>query len=141
MYEADGDTSTPDHTTSNSDPDVVQVHLAEQESTLSDMNIHSPETHDMPAPGTSSNTGRFAYEHRSSVGQVAYPTENPVDTVTSSIIVDIEDDVRRRLLEEVKVDDIVGFEDDDDDDETSEERSNASMIDARYTKYSKPGTL
>lgn len=30
-YDADGDASTPDHTTSNSDPDVVQVHLAEQE--------------------------------------------------------------------------------------------------------------
>lgn len=30
-YDPDGDASTPDHTTSNSDPDVVQVHLAEQE--------------------------------------------------------------------------------------------------------------
>lgn len=40
LYDADGDTSTPDHTTTNSDPDVVQVHLAEQEQTsLTDNNF------------------------------------------------------------------------------------------------------
>ncbi len=51
MYDADADVSTPDHTT-NSEPDIQNSHLAEQEGAFSEDNFNMSTPDSLPHDGT-----------------------------------------------------------------------------------------
>lgn len=132
-YDPDGDASTPDHTTSNSDPDVVQVHLAEQEQ-ISETNFGM--SFEGPGPGgilsreptaPESNDDDDDYGDSHQVEPKVVYLETPTD---NSCITNSEDETGDQFVE-VKV-------------EGSGEAGSAatcSKVDVHFDAFAKTGTL
>ena len=169
LYETDADLSTPDRTTTNSDPEAIVSHLAEQESAFSEDGLHTgspvsplesqPDTsidvalelQEIPEPSTSGMAqGSCSHgttpDEEEQVGSRVMYHESEADT---SCVVDMEEDEEPGVSEPRRVTmdrdhGAVGEnyeEDEDEDEEDAEEYAEGDIIslDSSTGSYSRMG--
>ena len=125
LYETDPDLSTPDHTTTNSEPEVPLSHLAEQERAFSEDNVNdrTPDSRTsnsrMLAPVASISIDMTSIDGECELREAVVYREAAVDN--SCVLHLREDGDRHRTGDEEDDDDDEQDEDDEEDEESFKE--------------------